>query len=123
MQFAAMESLGIEMVSGARLAQAWGRVKGVPAFLFVRGNRELVLERGIGVVGARRGVRSLGWVFDLAGRCAQERVPVVSGGALGVDAAAHWGALEAGGGNGGLSWGGGGQAVPQSKQGSVSGDP
>ncbi|MED5464473.1 MAG: hypothetical protein VX699_07455, partial [Myxococcota bacterium] len=58
-QFAAMESLGIEMVSGERLAQAWGRVKGVPAFLFVRGNGELVLERGIGVVGARRGVRSL----------------------------------------------------------------
>jgi DNA processing protein len=96
-QLAAMEALGIEIISGARLAQAWGRVKGVPAFLFVRGDRDLVLERGVGMVGARRGVRSLGWVYDLARRCGEEGVPVVSGGAVGVDSAAHLGALDAGG--------------------------
>jgi DNA processing protein len=68
-----------------------------PVYLFVRGRAELLNAPGIAIVGSRRCSpygRDVARRFgrDLAGR----GLTVISGLALGIDAAAHEGALEAG---------------------------
>ncbi len=70
-----------------------------PAYLFVRGRIPLLPTAGVAIVGSRRCspygrhvARRFG--YDLAAR----GITVTSGLALGIDAAAHDGALEAGGG-------------------------
>jgi len=78
----------------ARLA----RLDDAPPLLFVRGNPGLLLARCVAMVGARAatpyGVRV---ARQVASDLARAGLVVVSGLALGVDAAAHQGALEAGG--------------------------
>lgn len=78
----------------ARLA----RLDDAPPLLFVRGNPGLLLARCVAMVGARAatpyGVRV---ARQVAAELARAGLVVVSGLALGVDAAAHQGALEAGG--------------------------
>jgi DNA processing protein len=62
-----------------------------PAFLCVRGT---LPERGIAIIGSRTPPpEAVEFARDLARHCA---MPVVSGLALGIDAAAHHGALDAG---------------------------
>jgi DNA processing protein len=69
-----------------------------PPVLFARGNLDLLEGPAVTIVGTRRATGSgRRFAFDL-GRClAQAGVTVVSGLALGIDAAAHRGALEVGG--------------------------
>ncbi len=71
---------------------------GVPPLLFARGHLPLARARGVAVVGSRSvdedGLRV---TSELAHRLAEGGLNVVSGYAKGVDAAAHLGALEAGG--------------------------
>jgi DNA processing protein len=73
---------------------------GAPMCLWVRGRRDVsrILDRSIALVGARAST-SYGErvAVDLAGGLAAGGVCVVSGGAYGIDAAAHRGALAAGG--------------------------
>ncbi len=69
-----------------------------PPVLFLRGRIELLGTPGVGVVGARRSTeRARGAARRIAAAVARVDVPVVSGMALGVDGAAHEGALDAGG--------------------------
>ncbi|MCU0683830.1 MAG: DNA-processing protein DprA [Polyangiaceae bacterium] len=69
-----------------------------PPLLFVRGRPEALAGPLIALVGARAADDdALAETHALAALCAQAGVGVVSGGALGVDAAAHEGALAAGG--------------------------
>jgi len=69
-----------------------------PPILFVQGNRQLIAGALAGIVGARRPSRR---GRELAAACAESfanrGVPVVSGGARGIDLAAHLAALAAGG--------------------------
>ncbi len=69
-----------------------------PPLLFLKGREELLARPAVAVVGARRatevGRRMAG---ALAGLLARAGVTVISGLAMGIDAAAHRGALEAGG--------------------------
>ncbi len=69
-----------------------------PPILFGAGDRTLLQGGGVAVVGSRA-VDATGEAFarDVAERCAREGVPVVSGGARGVDQIAMSAALEAGG--------------------------
>ncbi len=69
-----------------------------PAALFLRGEVPLWTTTGVALVGARRAT-SYGSELarTLAGRLATAGVPILSGLALGIDAAAHAGALRAGG--------------------------
>lgn len=74
------------------------RLSDPPPVLFLRGNAELLRRRGVAVVGARRATargrevaRRLGSALGGSG------VTVVSGLALGIDGAAHAGALDGGG--------------------------
>ncbi len=69
-----------------------------PPFLFVCGRLEPRDSRAVAVVGSRQ-ASACGrqQARELAGGLAEQGVTVVSGLALGIDAAAHEGALEAGG--------------------------
>src|SRR3954469_4418270 len=72
-----------------------------PPTLHVRGARplsELCAEPAVAVVGARRGSKQgEAFAFALSRGLARAGVAVISGLALGIDAAAHAGALAAGG--------------------------
>ena len=69
-----------------------------PPILFVAGDRALLQGGGLAVVGSRN-VDAAGETFarDVAAWCARGGLPVVSGGARGVDQVAMTSALEAGG--------------------------
>ncbi|MFQ5569068.1 MAG: DNA-processing protein DprA [Rhodothermales bacterium] len=69
-----------------------------PAFLWVRGALSRQDERAIAIVGTRR-ASEYGWRMarEFAVELAQRGFTVISGLAYGIDAAAHRGALEAGG--------------------------
>jgi DNA processing protein len=70
----------------------------VPAGLWFRGRLPAANERGVAIVGSRAvslaGATRAG---EIAAALVAARLFVVSGGALGIDAAAHRGALDAGG--------------------------
>jgi DNA processing protein len=67
-----------------------------PPLLFVRGREELLNASGVSVVGARRATHRGRDIAERLGRgLARAGVSVVSGLALGVDGAAHAGALQA----------------------------
>ena len=69
-----------------------------PALLFCRGDLELLSRPAVTVVGSRRSTEYGRRVAErLAGQLAGRGVVVVSGLALGIDGAAHRGALEFGG--------------------------
>ncbi|NLQ17106.1 DNA-protecting protein DprA [Marinomonas sp. M1K-6] len=66
-----------------------------PAFLYVEGNRDALALPKIGIVGARKCTRyGRETTFLLAEQLASCGICVVSGGALGIDTAAHQGALQ-----------------------------
>ncbi|MCC7477517.1 DNA-protecting protein DprA [bacterium] len=69
-----------------------------PLLLFCRGQREQMLHHGIGMVGSRKcSERGAEIARQFSHELAELGIPVVSGMALGIDGAAHQGALEAGG--------------------------
>lgn len=71
-----------------------------PVALWIRGVLDLsgVGVRAVAIVGARAATEYGEWVArDLAARLAEHRFLIVSGGAYGIDAAAHRGALSVGG--------------------------
>jgi DNA processing protein len=73
---------------------------GVPFGLWLRGPGHLrdVVDRSVAVVGSRAATSyGTGVATDLAAELAEREVTVVSGGAYGIDAAAHRGALAVGG--------------------------
>lgn len=97
-QRVAITTLGITVVP-ISAAPAWLlRAKPLPIALFVRGATGLLSRSAIAVVGSRgASPGNLRWAAARAVRAVQEGHVLVSGGALGIDAAAHHGALRAGG--------------------------
>ena len=89
-----------------------------PEVLYVRGDDSLLRETAVAVVGARR---STGMGLEMGERLgaglAAAGVVVVSGCAIGIDAAAHRGALEMGGATVAVLAGGHDVAVPPSNRG------
>jgi DNA processing protein len=66
-----------------------------PAFLYVEGHRNALALPKIGIVGARKCTRhGRDITFQLAEQLASHGICVVSGGAIGIDTAAHQGALQ-----------------------------
>ena len=74
------------------------RISYAPPALFVKGDSEVLVTRKIGIVGTRKAT-SYGKAIAkrFAERFARNGAAVVSGGAFGIDAAAHQAALDAGG--------------------------
>lgn len=80
-----------------RYPAAFSRLADPPARLYLIGD-PAALEEGLAIVGARKATPyGAGCARRFACRAAQRGVTVVSGGARGCDAAAHEGALDAGG--------------------------
>ncbi len=78
--------------------EALERLPDPPHVLFLRGNSGLLDTPSVAVVGARRATAYGRRMAErIAGELAQAGVPVLSGLALGIDGAAHRGALEGGG--------------------------
>jgi DNA processing protein len=69
-----------------------------PTLLYVRGNPALLQRRGLAVVGSRNATpQGLQTATSFARTLAAQGIAIISGLALGIDAAAHKGALAAGG--------------------------
>lgn len=89
---------GVEMVSwtAPRYPAALRQLVDPPPVLFLRGRSELLGRPGIAVVGARRStLRGREFSERLGRALGRAGLPVVSGLALGIDGAAHAGALAA----------------------------
>lgn len=101
MGLAEVARLGMETLSWSDDAypKALLRLADPPPVLFLRGRTELLARSGVAVVGARRcTARGKDLARKLGRALARAGVDVVSGMALGVDAAAHYGALDGEGG-------------------------
>jgi DNA processing protein len=69
-----------------------------PLLLYVKGQTAVLNRPGVGIVGSRAASSyGLRMAEDLGGQLARQGLTVISGLALGIDAAAHRGALAAGG--------------------------
>ena len=96
-QRAALQLLAVKTLMYRNLCTVLQQAKPPPAALFVRGNAALLDTDAIGIVGSRRAsVAALSYATDLARTCGKRGLVIVSGGACGVDAAAHQGALSVG---------------------------
>lgn len=86
---------GFSAQIGPRLPEPLRAMPDPPLALYVRGNAELLSQLSVAVVGARRcSHRAALFTEQLARDLAEQGVVVVSGLALGIDAAAHRGALQ-----------------------------
>ncbi len=73
----------------------FGEIPESPAILFFKGDASLLSHRGVAIVGSRNAsVRGVAFTRSLAADLARLDIPVVSGAARGIDAAAHRGALD-----------------------------
>lgn len=94
----AMVRLGLNLIPVWQLPAYLCRVSPLPMALYVRGNPDLIARRpAVSIIGARQ-ASAMGcrWAHNLARNQARNGRMVVSGGALGVDSAAHRGSLAAG---------------------------
>ncbi|MEW6529185.1 MAG: DNA-processing protein DprA [Candidatus Micrarchaeota archaeon] len=66
-----------------------------PLTLFLIGNTNLINDKKIAIVGTRNpDKKAVDYTFSLSKKIAEHRLTVISGGASGIDAAAHKGALS-----------------------------
>ena len=96
----AAHKLGIVFISDEDDAypMALKQVKNHPPILSVRGNVDVLRRESVAIVGTRHATgAAMGLVSDIATAFAQHNIAVVSGMAMGTDAAAHRGALRAAG--------------------------
>jgi len=89
---------GVQVLESEDYPEALQESGNMPPALFVKGNPECLFQPIVAIVGTRSAsTYGRACAFKFAQALAQAGVTVVSGGALGIDAAAHKGALEAGG--------------------------
>lgn len=97
-QLAILRACDIQLVPVFSLPRLFWACRPALLALFVRGDARLLSRRAVGIVGARACSPSAAlWARRTGERLTEQGVLVVSGGALGIDAAAHQGALAAGG--------------------------
>lgn len=96
----AMETHGIRLLleTDEEFPVALQKIEDAPLYLFVRGTPQACDAAAVAMVGTRRATEyGRGVAHKFAADLAQRGITVVSGLARGIDAAAHRGALEAGG--------------------------
>ncbi len=93
-QGAVLRAMGIACWPIWQWTQSLLRSRPYCPLLFYRGSLDIFNQPILSIVGARKASnRSLEWTEEAARTCAESGVAIVSGGALGIDAAAHRGAL------------------------------
>jgi DNA protecting protein DprA len=96
-QLVATMAVGLDVVPVWELPDSLTRAAWSPPLLFVRGAACVLHREAIAVVGARRAsADAVEWAAARAREASERDYVVVSGGARGVDAAAHRAALRAG---------------------------
>ena len=104
-EFDKARSLGVSIVTPAdeSYPETLRSVRGHPLALYVRGSTAVLSRPSVAIVGTRRATAyGLDMAEGMARDLAQAGWCIVSGLALGIDAAAHRGALSAGGGTVGV---------------------
>lgn len=97
-QALALHTLGIVALWGTQIPARLRQARPCTPSLFVRGDPALLEAPAVALVGSRGACdEAVQWTQRYAYACAQDGLLVVSGGARGVDAASHAGALAAGG--------------------------
>lgn len=81
-----------------RYPQELKRHSSPPLTLFMQGNLDLLRKARVAIVGSRESdEKATQWAYNVAQELVKQDIVVVSGGARGIDYAAHRGALDAGG--------------------------
>lgn len=89
---------GVQLLSGEDLPPNLNDLPGTPIGLMIDGDAQSLSRPTLGIVGTRSaGSYGKACAQKFAEAAAKAGVTVISGGAVGIDAAAHTGALEAGG--------------------------
>jgi len=89
---------GVQVLESDEYPESLQESGNMPPALFYRGSTECLFEPVVAIVGTRSAsTYGRACAFKFAQALAKAGVTVVSGGALGIDAEAHKGALEAGG--------------------------
>lgn len=89
---------GVAVLPSGEYPEVLAQAEGTPPALFVHGDVEALSAPTVAIVGTRSAsTYGKACAHKFAEALARAGVTVVSGGALGIDAAAHRGALEAGG--------------------------
>lgn len=99
-ELARIEQMGLDVITyeDAAYPPLLRHIHDPPAMLYVRGRLERNDSLGLGVVGARKCTRYGREQADfLSAGCAQAGMTIVSGGARGIDSAAHRAAIRVGG--------------------------
>ncbi|MEH6570239.1 MAG: DNA-processing protein DprA [Halioglobus sp.] len=99
-QLDSLVELGAQVISltDARYPALLQRVYDPPPILYARGEIELLQQAQLGIVGSRKAsLPGLKATSQLSGQLVQAGLHICSGLALGIDHAAHRGALDAGG--------------------------
>ena len=97
---ATLERVGAQVLSlrDERYPPLLREIHDPPPLLYARGNPDLLLQPQLAIVGARRATAAgMRLAARIAGSLSSEGMVVTSGLALGIDGAAHRGALDAGG--------------------------
>ena len=98
MAWAAQPGQHIVTLADAEYPKALLEIADPPCLLYVRGNPGLLGKRGLAVVGSRNATpQGVQTAENFAKALAGKGLAIISGLALGIDAAAHRGALAAGG--------------------------
>ena len=94
---AALAAKGVRVLAGPDLPGTMASVSNPPAAVFAWGDTSVLEKPCVGIVGTRRASSyGMACARKFAEALARAGVTVVSGGALGIDAAAHRGAMDAG---------------------------
>lgn len=97
-EWAAQPGQYIVTLADAAYPQALLEIADPPTLLYVRGNVDLLRKRGLAMVGSRNATpQGLQTAENFAKALANKGLCIISGLALGIDAAAHRGALAGGG--------------------------
>ena len=95
-QMAILKALNIRVLPYWQFPSWLGASLQPPALLFIRGRLDLVYKRGWAVVGSRRAQdKARAWASRFAKTQSEAGHLIISGGACGIDGAAHQGALAA----------------------------
>ena len=88
---------GVLLAGSADYPESLNVLRDAPIFLWYRGNLSALEQPAIAIVGSRgASAGALEWTLDTAAELASAGISVVSGLALGIDGAAHRGAVSAG---------------------------